>query len=43
MWLELATEECGVAKEKSEPLWKEADELIAIFVTMAKNAKDGDA
>ena len=23
-----------------DPLWQEADELIAIFVTMAKNTKD---
>lgn len=39
MWLELLKEDCGIAAEKTDPLWNEADELIAIFVTMAKNTK----
>lgn len=39
LWLELLEEECGVPGEKTTPIWKEADELIAILVTMARNAK----
>lgn len=40
MWLELLRDDCGVLAEQCEPIWKEADELIAIFVTMAKNTKE---
>ena len=39
-WLELLQEECGANTSFIEPLWKEADELISIFVTMAKNTKN---
>ncbi len=39
LWLELLNEECGISKDQIEPVWKEADELISIFVTMAKNSK----
>jgi len=39
LWLELLRDDCGVAAEIVNPPWQEADELIAIFVTMAKNAK----
>jgi four helix bundle protein len=38
-WLELLGEECGVSAALTQPLWKEADELISIFVTMSKNTK----
>ena len=38
-WLELLAEECGVPCALTQPLWNEADELISIFVTMAKNTK----
>jgi len=38
-WLELLNEDCGVSKSLTQPLWNEADELIRIFVTMAKNTK----
>lgn len=40
MWLELLRDDCGVPADQCEPIWKEADELVAIFVTMAKNTKE---
>jgi four helix bundle protein len=43
LWLELLAEECGVHGDVIAPIWKEADELIAIFVTMAKNSKQSSA
>jgi four helix bundle protein len=39
LWLELLEEKCGVPADKTNPVWSEADELISIFVTMAKNTK----
>lgn len=39
LWLELLRDDCGVAAEIVGPVWKEADELISIFVAMAKTAK----
>jgi four helix bundle protein len=39
LWLELLRDDCGVSPSLTEPIWTEADELIAIFVTMAKNTK----
>jgi four helix bundle protein len=39
LWLELLREACGIDPSLIDPLWKETDELISIFVTMAKNAK----
>jgi len=39
LWLELLRDDCGIAAEVILPIWHEADELIAIFVTMAKNSK----
>ena len=39
LWLELLRDDCGVAAEGVDPIWKEADELISIFVTMARNTK----
>lgn len=39
LWLELLQDDCGVPAKDVEPIWREADELIAIFVTMAKNTK----
>jgi four helix bundle protein len=40
LWLELLQDDCGVPAASVQPIWREADELIAIFVTMAKNTKD---
>jgi hypothetical protein len=37
--LELLRDECAVAPDCVTPLWQEADELIAVFVTMSKNTK----
>lgn len=39
MWIELLGEDCGIPETFLTPLWNEADELIAIFVTMAKRTK----
>src|ERR1022692_5007816 len=39
LWLELLQDDCGVPAESVQPIWREADELIAIFVTMSKNTK----
>ena len=39
LWLELLRDECGISQATVEPIWKEADELISIFITMSKNTK----
>jgi four helix bundle protein len=39
LWLELLRDDCGVSCLFIDPLWKEADELISIFVAMSKNTK----
>jgi four helix bundle protein len=39
LWLELLRDDCGITPVLIEPIWKEADELISIFVTMSKNTK----
>lgn len=39
LWLELLRDDCGINPGAVGLLWKEADELIAVFVTMAKNTK----
>lgn len=39
LWLELLRDDCGNSAAAIDPIWKEADELIAIFVTMSKNTK----
>ena len=39
LWLELLHEDCGIVSEVLSWLHKETDELLSIFVTMAKNAK----
>lgn len=38
-WLELLRDDCAVPQERIQSIWAEADELIRIFVTMAKNTK----
>lgn len=43
LWLELIRDDCAVAPGIVNPIWQEADELIAIFVTMAKRTKDNRA
>ncbi len=40
LWLELLRDDCGISVDIVNPLWKEADELISIFVAMAKTAKE---
>ena len=39
LWLELLEEDCGLHSEHLDWLLREANELIAIFVTMSKNVK----
>jgi four helix bundle protein len=39
LWLELLRDDCGVRTITLDALWKESDELISIFVAMARNAK----
>ena len=39
LWLEVLNKGCKLNLEAIEPLKREADELIAIFVTMSKNSK----
>ena len=40
LWLELLQDDCSVPAATVQPNWQEADELIAIFTTMAKNTKN---
>ena len=42
LWLELLRDDCGIDSQAQNSLWQETDELIALFVTMAKRAKAGD-
>ena len=39
LWLELLRDECQITTSLIEPIWKESDELICIFVAMSKNTK----
>jgi four helix bundle protein len=39
LWLELLRDDCAVETPELEIVLRETNELIAIFVTMAKNAK----
>src|SRR5271168_1576534 len=39
MWLELLREECGVAPMDTQPMEKEAGELMAIMTTMINKTK----
>ena len=41
LWLELLRNDCALSLPEISALWREADELIAIFVTMAKRTKSG--
>ena len=39
LWLELLRDDCGISSEKIKNLLVETNELISIFVTMAKRSK----
>ena len=39
LWLEVLSEGCRLNLENIEPLKRETNELISIFVTMSKNSK----
>jgi four helix bundle protein len=40
LWLELLREDCGISPVDTQPMEKEADELISIFTSMIKRTKD---
>ena len=40
LWIELLRDYCGVKRAVLDDLWQESDELISIFVTMARNTKN---
>ena len=40
LWLELLKEDCNIQSENLERTLTEANELIAIFVTMSKKVKE---
>jgi four helix bundle protein len=39
LWLELLRDDCSIAAASVNPVWQEADGVIAIFITMSKNTK----
>ena len=39
LWLELLRDDCGIVDDELESLLAETNELISIFVTMAKRSK----
>jgi four helix bundle protein len=39
LWLELLRDDCGVPAKDVEPIWREANEPVSIFVTMSVNTK----
>lgn len=41
LWLELLRDDCGITDDKLTWLLKETNELISIFVTVAKRSKEG--
>lgn len=41
LWLELLRDDCGLVGPEVDSIWQEADELIAMFITMAKRAGSG--
>jgi four helix bundle protein len=43
LWLELLRDECEIPSSLIDLIWKEADELISIFITMSKNTKTNRA
>ena len=39
LWQELLRDDCKIESAEIDRVWREADELISIFVTMARNTK----
>lgn len=39
LWLELLRDDCGLNPMDLNTVWQEADELIAMFITMSKRAQ----
>lgn len=42
LWLEYLRDDCGILSAKVDPMWVEADELIAILTTIIKRTKNAD-
>jgi hypothetical protein len=42
LWLELLRDDCGIPGEIINPLWNEADELMAIFTTMVSKLRKAE-
>lgn len=42
LWLELLKDDCGIGGDEIDRLLDETGQLLAILVTMAKNAKRGE-
>ena len=42
LWLELLRDDCGIPSEIINPLWNEADELMAIFTTMVSKLRKAE-
>jgi four helix bundle protein len=40
LWLELLRDDCGISAALIDPLWRESNELISIFVVMSKRTKE---
>jgi hypothetical protein len=40
LWLELLRDDCKTESADIETLWREADDLISVFVTMSKNTRN---
>jgi len=43
LWLELLRDDCGIQGETLEPLLRETDELIAIFISMVSKLRKADS
>jgi four helix bundle protein len=43
LWLELLRDDCGIPSEIINPLWNEANELLAIFTTVVSKLRKSGA
>lgn len=40
LWLELLRDDCGIPGQEIEVLWRETDELLAVFTTMVSKLRN---
>ena len=40
LWIELLRDDCGIQGDRTDRLYRETDELIAIFVTITSKSKN---